>query len=430
MGVIKMSTKELERVAIINQTMRKELAQAEAGEHLNLSTRQIKRLVKRMREKGAEGLCHRSRWQKNGKGVSAEIKRKVVGLYREKYGDFGPTFFSEKLVKEGIELSRETVRQILMSHGLWSVRRRRKKRVHVWGERHACEGSLVQIDGSHHRWLEDRLDQEFCFMGYIDDATSKIYGRFYEYEGVYPIFDSMERYIKLNGFPLGVYIDRHATYKALRKRKVSEDLDDADPLSQFETAMKGCQIEVIHAQSPQAKGRVERLFKTLQDRLVKEMRLAGICSIEGANVFLETYLADHNRQFSVEAKEKCPVFRPLVDAFDFHWTFVNRHTRQVQNDYTIRFKNQIFLIQKPSITLKKQEVEIREAMNGELRFTSKEKQLAVVEVFQAPKVQSIQSMSESKRKLREVLQAMEGVKSKKSWMDDFHFQKKKEYTYA
>lgn len=421
MGHIKMSEKELSRVEIIERVRGKGISQVGGGELLGISERQMRRLVKRVGEEGMVGLCHRSRGKPSGRGVSPETIEKIVSLYQEKYWDFGPTFFGEKLAEEGLVLSRETLRKILIRHDLWKPKSKRIKPVHIWRERRPCEGALIQIDGSHHRWLEDRLDQEFCLMAYIDDATNNVFARFYEYEGIYPILDSMQRFVAQRGRPRAVYVDRHSTYKATLTSLSKPQLQDDNSFTQFQSVMNDLSVEVIYAHSPQAKGRVERLFKTLQDRLVKDMRLAGISTIDEANAFLEAYLPDHNKRFSVPPKEECPVFRPLDKDFDSHWTFAQRHTRNVLNDYTIRFNNRIFLIGSPSITLRKQQVEIRQALNGDLRFTTQFKQLSVTELTHAPKAQKPISMYQSQKRLRNTLIELEGPKSKKSWLDDLQF---------
>ena len=419
MGHIKMSKKEVYRVEVIKRSVRRELSQKEAGNLLGLSTRQIKRLVKRVRKEGIGGLCHRSRDRESRRKLSKEKELKIVALYKEKYPDFGPTFAQEKLKEEGVNISRESLRKVLIKNHLWEVQKKKKKEIHVWRARRSSEGELVQIDGSHHRWLEERLDQEFCLMAYIDDATNKVYGKFYEYEGVYPILDSMMAYTKKYGRPMAVYIDRHSTYKTTRKETIEEALEGSHSLTQFEQIMREIDINVIHARSPQAKGRVERLFKTLQDRLIKEMRLANICTIEAANEFLVSYLEKHDNRFSIAPKEACSVWRPLPINFDPAWTFSQRYTRTILNDFTIRWKNQIFLIEAPYLALKGQKVEIRQMLNGDLSFATKHKKLKVKAVENAPKKTKPMSMAEAKKKLNAFLGSE--TKSKKSWMDNFHF---------
>jgi hypothetical protein len=258
-------------------------------------------------------------------------------------------------------------------------------------------------------------------MGFIDDATNTVYGRFYLYEGVYPVMDSIRRFIDLYGRPRSVYIDRHSTYKTIRKATTEEELQTNNPLTHFELAMRDLDIKVIHARSPQAKGRVERLFGTFQDRLVKEMRLENICTIQAANVFLDKYLMKHNQQFSVLAKETSSVWRQAESNYSPQWIFVRRYTRTILNDYTIRWNNKIFLILNPYLSLKKQKVEIREAMDGQLRFATKNKVLSVKQVFAAIKTNKPMSMSQAQKKLA---LALDDGSPKKSWMDGFHFGQK------
>ncbi len=421
MGQIIMSIKEIRRVEVIQQAERREIKQNRAGEILGISSRQVKRLVSRIRKEGIAGLCHRNRGKKSNKRIPTELEKKIIKRYREKYHDFGPTLAQEKLLEDGIEISRESLRKILIKHDMWIVRKNRARPLHVWRERRSSEGELIQIDGSHHSWLEDRLDQEFCLMAYIDDATSIVYARFYEYEGLYPILDSMQLYTALNGRPRAVYLDRHSTYKARRKTTIEEDLNGSESQTQFEAVMKEIDVEVIHAMTPQAKGRVERLFKTLQDRLVKEMRLANICSIDEANNFLKIYLPKYNEKFSVAAKDPAKVWRPLPSHLDVKRVFSKRYKRTILKDYTIRWQKKIFLIQNPTHTLRRQAVEIREGLDGHLTFSTKNKDLCVKQVAEMPSRSKKITMTEAKKRLQKSLGTQE--KSKKSWMDDFYFGK-------
>jgi transposase len=421
MGDITMSRKELNRVEIIQKAVEKRISQKVAAEQLGLSTRQVIRLVKRVRSKGVSGLCHRLRGKPPNRQITPEFEQKVIERYKERYWDFGPTFAQEKLKTDDLVISRESLRKLLIKNQLWVVRKNRDKTVHVWRERRSCEGDLVQADGSHHRWLEERLDQEFCLMGFIDDASGKIFGKFYEYEGVYPILDSVQDYTLKSGRPRAIYIDRHSTYKSNRKASIDDQLDGNESKTQFEQVMQELDIEVIHARSPQAKGRVERLFGTLQDRLIKEMRLANICTIEAANQFLEGYLHTFNEKFSVEPKSTETVWRALPQNIDLEHVFSRRFKRIILNDYTIQFQKQLFLIKNPSLGLKKQPVEIRESLTGKLTFHTKSKALSVKLVQKAPKKAEKMSMSEARKRLSQACQSE--TKSKKSWMDDFYIGK-------
>jgi len=278
---------------------------------------------------------------------------------------------------------------------------------------------MIQIDGSHHRWLENRLDQEFCLMAFVDDATGQLFGRFYEDEGIFPILDSFLAFVRRYGIPRSVYLDRHSTYKTTRQPSVDEQLSDTHPLTQFERVMKSLGVLVIHARSPQAKGRVERCFQTLQDRFVKEMRLAGIQTISAANDFLKAYLPDYNKRFSVAPKNKNKLFEKVPASYDLKWTFAVSDTRTIGNDFTIRWNNRLFLLLDPSLTLKGLKVEIKQALNGDLRFsTHQNKILAVKEISE----HDLRRSKNNRPPLSDLLKQKDcHPKSKKSWMDGFYF---------
>lgn len=213
MDIIQMRQEELKRLRVIHNVVEQRITQVRAGELLDLSSRQIRRIVKRVKKEGDVGIIHGSRGKESNRKIVKKIRRKVIKLYEKKYWDFGPTLASEKMEeRDGIEISDETLRKWLIEEGLWE--KERKVRGHrQWRERKASFGEMVQLDGSHHDWLEGR-GPKLVLMGYIDDATGKAYGRFYEYEGTLPALDSMIRYIKANGIMQIVYTDRHSTYKS------------------------------------------------------------------------------------------------------------------------------------------------------------------------------------------------------------------------
>ncbi len=274
-GRYQMSQKELQRLPVIEAVLVKQMTQLEAAECLELSTRQVRRLERRVQAEGPSGLMHRSCGQPAHHRVAEGLRHRVLELIQQRYSDFGPTLASEKLAEvEKIHLSDETVRQWMRAEGMANGRRRSRPH-RQWRQRSACLGQMVQMDGSHHRWLEER-GGEFVLMGYVDDATGRVYARFYPSEDREAAFDSFQRYCRLYGIPQSVYLDKHAIYKSSGKPTVEEELANRWPRTQFERALSELGATVIHANSPQAKGRVERLFKTLQDRLVKEMRLAGL----------------------------------------------------------------------------------------------------------------------------------------------------------
>ena len=258
--IIMATQRELRRLHLVKKVIEGRISQTEAAEQLGMSSRQIRRLAIRVIEEGDEGILHRSRGRQSNRAYTAELRQGVIELYRTRYDDFGPTFYVEKLAEhENIVLSDETVRKWLIGAGLWQKAKKRPKH-RQWRQRRQQRGHLVQIDGSHHDWLEGR--GPWCvLMAYIDDATNDVHARFYRYEGTIPAMDSFLRYVRKNGLPLSVYLDKHTTYKSPGRR--ADIFDDQLMLSQFERAMEELAVEVILAHSPQAKGRIERLFKTL-----------------------------------------------------------------------------------------------------------------------------------------------------------------------
>ena len=413
-----MSQKEAEREKIITKVVNRTLQQTDAKKLLKLSYRQTNRLVNRYKKEGLRALAHGNRGKKSKRKISKDIIIKILTIYKEKYSDFRPTFACEKLFENHqIKISNEKLRQILIKEHLWTPRKHKNKECHTWRERRAHVGELTQIDGSHHRWLENRLDKELCLMGFIDDATSEFYGKFYEYEGIFPVFDCFLEYIEKYGLPRAVYLDRHSTYRTTRQATIDEQLKNKYPLTQFEMAMKDLGVEVIHAYSPQAKGRIERSFETHQDRLVKELRLANISTIKDANKFLKTYWPKHNKLFSKQPKKEHKVFRKPPINLDLKWTLAIRDQRVIGNDYTIRWKNRVFLISNPTQTMRRRKIEIRQALNGELRFTTKTKELTVKEVTE----KALLNAKEAQKKIIKIInQKTNYPKSKKSWMDSLY----------
>ena len=365
--IIRMSVRELRRLQVVHKVLDQEMTQKTAASLLDLSERHLRRLVRSVREFGDGGIIHRSRGRPSNRRFPEELKGRVLKLYRQKYGDFGPTLASEKLVeRDGIGVNRETLRQWLLAVGLWAKRRQRRDH-RQWRLRKECCGAMVQLDGSHHAWLEDRGPQ-LVLMGYIDDATNNVYGRFYDYEGTMPAMDSFKRYVRKYGFPLSVYLDKHTTYKSHRRLTVEEELDGmSQPMSQFERALHELGVKVIHAHSPQAKGRVERLFGTLQDRLVKEMRLRGIKTRAEANVFLGEYLPKYNQRFRVTPANKADVHVKPERYFNLDRSLCIRTKRTVRNDNTVAHKSKLYQITEKVMSRK---VIVEERLNGSVHVIS------------------------------------------------------------
>jgi hypothetical protein len=371
---------ELRRLHVVRKVQEKLLKQVEAGEILGLSLRQVCRIVKRVGREGDRGVIHRSRGRRSNRAFSDQVKKRVIELYREKYGGFGPTLAAEKLLEgDGIELSEETLRGWLLGSGDWKKRRRRRGH-RQWRERKGHCGEMVQMDGSHHGWLEGR-GPECVLMGYIDDATGRGFGRFYEYEGTGPAMDSFGRYIQRYGIPLKVYLDKHTTYKSNGKPTVEEELAGIEPLSEFERALKELGVEVIHAHSPEAKGRIERFFGTLQDRLVKEMRLRGIGSIEEANLFLEEYWPEFNRKFVVDAKEKEDFHRPVPRGLKLDDILCIQGKRALRNDFTVAYNRRLYQVED---SIRASKVMVYEGLDGSIRLKHKGRTLKIREIASRP----------------------------------------------
>ncbi len=360
-GIIEMSVRELRRLKVVQKVIDKQMTQKIAASVLSVSERQIRRLIKGVRKRGDESVVHQSRGRGSNRTLPKRLKAKVLKLYRKRYSDFGPTLAVEKLLeRDGIQMSDETLRGWLLEAGLWEKKRKRSSH-RQWRQRRDCFGEMVQMDGSHHDWLEGR-GPKLVLMGYIDDATSRVFAKFYDYEGTLPAMESFKQYIQKYGVPMAVYVDRHSTYKSSKDLTVEEELAGVTtPLSQFQRALQELGVKVIHALSPQAKGRVERLFGVLQDRLVKEMRLEGIKTKEGANVFLEGYLPMYNARFEVCPANATDAHVTLSRGVDLDRYLCIKEQRTVRNDNTVSYEGKLYLIHE-GVNAKK--VMIEERLDG------------------------------------------------------------------
>ena len=360
-----MSVKELRRVSVIRQTMEKKLTQVKAGTLLGLTPRHIRRLIARVAQAGDQGLAHRGRGKPSNRRIPDTVKAMMLKLYEKRYGDFGPTLAAEKLTeRHGLTLNDETLRRWLRARGVEHFTRR--KRPHrAWRERRAHVGALLQLDGSHHDWFEGR-GPRCVLMAYIDDANSRVFARFYEYEGTLPAMDSFQRYITRYGIPLAVYADKHTTYQSPAPPTVDEQLADVKPTSQFGRALDELGVELIAAHSPQAKGRVERLFKTVQDRLVKELRLAGIATIEAANRFLEAWLPLYNRRFTVQPAQAADLHRPKPAGGGLNRILCIKTTRCLRRDWTVAHHGQLYQVR---TNVRATHVIVEDWVDGTMRIT-------------------------------------------------------------
>jgi len=377
--LITLTRQEHERLAVIKRVLKREIRQAEAADLLNLTERQVRNLRDKMREKGVRGMAHGNRGRSSPRKMSLELEERIVKIVRERYEDFKPKLASEKLwAKEGIRVSDEKLRRVMIAHGLWRARRRRGP-VHVWRERKGRYGEMVQMDGSHHPWLEGR-GPKLVLMGFIDDATNRAWGRFYAYEGVWPAMDALRGYIRRWGVPQSLYLDRHSTYKTTRQPSTEELLRGQEAQTQFERAAGELGIRIIHAYSPQAKGRIERLFGTLQDRLVKDMRLAGIATLEQANLFLDGFWPQFNEQFGKEARETGNLHRPLLKTVNLREVFCLKGTRTINSGYLVRWHGRLLTIQDPTLGMARRPAQVLELPDGQVLIRFNGRNLAFREI--------------------------------------------------
>jgi transposase len=377
---IVMKGSELRRVHVIHQVLARQLTHEQAGEALGLTDRHIRRLRDRLRADGDLGLVHRGRGQPSNRRKPVAFQRQVLQLYARHYADFGPTLAVEHLARHhGVRLSAETLRRWLHAQGIDHFTRRRRSH-RRWRMRRAHRGELVQLDGSHHDWLEGR-GPRCVLMASIDDASSRVFARFYDYEGTWSALDSFQRYVKQYGIPLAVYADKHTTYRSPAEPSVAEQLAGVAPTSQFGRVLRELGVELIAAHSPQAKGRIERLFHTLQDRLVKEMRLAGVATLADANRFLPAWLAQYNRRFAVQPAHRTDLHRPLPAETDVRAVFALRTRRVLRRDRTVVHGGTLYQIQD---RVQATHVLVEERVDGTLRLLHQNRPLTYHRVLHRP----------------------------------------------
>jgi transposase len=348
--LLSMSTKELSKLEVMQKLSKKQMSQKEAGEILQVSTRQIKRLLKRYKKQGAAGLISKHRGRPAANRLSESMKKRALDLLRTKYRDFGPTLAHEKLVeKEKITLSVESLRKIMIEENLWKSRKLKKVVTHQLRERRACFGELVQIDGSPHDWFEGRA--EACvLLVFIDDATGKLLQlQFVDNESFFSYAQAAEEYFKRCGKPVAFYSDKHGIFRVNQASSGS-----GDAITQFGRAMRELDIQIICANTPQAKGRVERANQTLQGRLPKEMRLLNIRSREDGNAYLPEFMTDFNQRFADDPRSQVDAHRPLTRKDDLARILTWQVTRTISKNLLVQFENVVYQIQteRPTYTMR------------------------------------------------------------------------------
>ena len=382
--VMVMTAREAKRLYVVQQVLERKLRQRPAAELLACSVRQLRRWVVRVRRAGAPGIVHRLRGRTSNRRHPERLHQRVLQLWQTTYRGFGPTLTQEKLAeREHIRVGRETVRRWLRAAGLWH-RQRQGREPHRWRARKAAWGEMIQMDGSHHDWLEGR-GPHLVLMGYIDDATSRVFARFYDYEGTAPALDSFARYVRRYGLPQSLYADRHTTYRSPGKRTIEDELAGrARPQSQFERAVTELGVTLIPAYSPQAKGRVERLFRTFQDRVMKEMRLAQVTTREAANRFLAGYLPRFNRRFSRLPQSPVNLHRPAPPRAVLTRVLAIRATHALRDDNTLRHATKLYLIDGRWPRQRPKTLQAEERLDGKLYLLDGPRVLRYREVQERP----------------------------------------------
>jgi len=383
--LITMTEKELSRYEIIKRLLNKEINGTDVAKQIGVSGRQVRSIKARVIKEGAKGVIHANRSKKGNRCMSEEKIKEIEIIIKKNYRDFGPTFAAEKLLENHqITISKEKLRKLMTAWGLWKPKQRKRvKDKHLWRARKDNFGEMEQFDGSYHHWFGK---EESCLLLAVDDATGKItHARFDYNEGVIAVFKFWVEYLLKNGLPVSIYLDKFSTYKVNHKNAV----DNKDLITQFQRATKEMGTKLITANSPQAKGRVERMNKTLQDRLVKELRLANITTIEGANKFLEEYTPRFNKKFAVVPERRADLHQPLNKATKARLpqVFSIQKKRVVCNDYTVRFNNNYYQLNdsQPCTVYKKDVVIIEEHLNGEIKINHKNKYLDYTELPERPK---------------------------------------------
>lgn len=340
-GIVTMAMRELDRLKVIQSVVDGLLKPSRAAERLGLTTRQIQRLANRVRDEGAVGIVSRRRGKPSNNRLSADAAKMALSLIRNRYHDFGPTLACEKLREiHGLFLSKETIRNLMIDAGLWIPRKLRSSSIYQPRNRRHCLGELIQIDGSEHHWFENRAPK-CTLLVYIDDATSRLmYLHFTYSESTFSYFEATRKYLELHGKPQAFYSDKYSVF-----RVNSKNATKGDGYTQFGRAMYELNIESICANTSQAKGRVERANLTLQDRLVKELRLRGISTMNEANAYAPLFIEDFNSRFAKPPRNDFDTHRPLHSDDVLDLIFTVREPRKVSKSLTLQYDKTIYLIE-------------------------------------------------------------------------------------
>ena len=373
MDLLTMSKEELSRLEVMERLQEKRMGQRTAAEILGVSVRQVKRLLRSYRSEGAAGLVSKQRGKPSHHQLEAETVQAALDLLKGRYADFGPTLAHEKLVeREGLQLCLGSVRKIMIEEGIWKAKRARKVGKHPLRERRACYGELEQMDGTDHDWFEGRSER-CTLLVMIDDATGQLGAlSFVPEESFFGYCNLLRQYLAAHGRPAGLYTDKHGIFRVNMPNAGS-----GDNLTQFGRAMHSLEIPILCANTPQAKGRVERVNETLQDRLVREMRLLGINTMQQGNAYLPEFILDFNARFAVQPRSSLDAHRPLLAHQNLDQILVWQEPRSVSKNLTVQFKNVVYQIQtdRPAYALHNTQVIICQDTQGKVTILYKDNPL-------------------------------------------------------
>lgn len=372
---LNMSNREIDKLRVIRNVIDRKLTWAQAAQILKRRSRTIGRLCAKVRREGNRGVIHGLRDRPSNHQSDPELLGMALSAVHDpRWEGFGAVFAQQKLEDwYGVVLSDATLRKWMTKTGCWRPRRRGPKH-RRWRERHSCVGMLIQLDGSDHDWFEGR-GPRCVLLVYIDDATSRIlHAEFVKVEDTFNLMRSTKKYLLRHGRPVAFYVDKDSIYNVNRQATIDEELRDVHPITQFARAMGELGIGVILAHSPEAKGRVERGFDTHQDRLVKELRLAGISTMEAGNAFLlNFYIDDHNARYAIEPANGTNAHKPLLADHRLDQILSQRTERSVHNDYTLRFQKRFFQLfeEQPVRVRPKDKVEVEIRLDGSTHLRAK-----------------------------------------------------------
>lgn len=370
-GTVTMSRRELNRLQILNRALERRLTQAKAAEQLGLSLRQVERLCRRLRDEGPDGLVSKQRGRPSNRKLPDSQREHALSLVLAHYADFGPTLATEKLEeRHGLELSVETLRRWMVEAEVWVPRSRRNRQVHQPRHRRSSIGELIQIDGCEHAWFEDRAPK-CTLLVFVDDATSRLMEiRFEPSESTFGYFEATWTYLEQHGKPVAFYSDKASIFRVNRPRS-----HPSQGLTQFGRALSELNIDIICANTPQAKGRVERAHLTLQDRLVKELRLRNISTLGDANAYAPEFVEDYNVRFAKEPLSEHNAHRPLRQDEDLEVILSHREQRKVSKELTIQFRRGLYLLEPgpDTLALRGKRCDVHEFLDGriEIRYQAR-----------------------------------------------------------